>query len=61
MSGLSHQDYLGLQEWIEFYHKDYGYVGKVEGKFYDGQGKPTAYKDEARSLRNPEFRFSLQQ
>ena len=48
MSGLSHQDYLGLQEWIEFYHKDYGYVGKVEGKFYDGQGKPTAYKDEAR-------------
>jgi len=24
-AGLSHSDYLGLQSWLEFYHKDYKY------------------------------------
>ena len=28
VSGLTNQDYLGLQEWTEFYHKDYKYVGE---------------------------------
>ena len=50
VTGLSHQDYLGLQEWLEFYHKDYSYVGKLEGKFYDAEGKATAYKDEVRFI-----------
>ncbi len=46
VTGLSWQDYLGLQEWVEFYHKDYKYVGKVEGRFYDAEGKETEYKRE---------------
>ncbi len=48
IEGLSNQDYLGLQEWTEFYHKDYVYVGKLEGKFYDADGKETAYMNKAR-------------
>ncbi|XP_014676778.1 PREDICTED: neuferricin-like [Priapulus caudatus] len=41
VDGLSHQDYLGLEEWEKFYKKDYKYVGKVRGWFYDELGKPT--------------------
>eukprot|EP00095_Tigriopus_kingsejongensis_P001358 snap_masked-scaffold1322_size48131-processed-gene-0.6 protein:Tk01358 transcript:snap_masked-scaffold1322_size48131-processed-gene-0.6-mRNA-1 annotation:"neuferricin-like isoform x1" len=41
VSGLSGQDYLGLQEWTEFYHKDYTYVGKLVGNFYDPEGRET--------------------
>ena len=26
--GLSAQDFLGLKQWLEFYQKDYIYVGK---------------------------------
>nr|CAG4638611.1 EOG090X0A5G [Cyclestheria hislopi] len=43
ITGLSQQDYLGLKEWVEFYEKDYKYVGNVEGKFYDADGQPTDY------------------
>ena len=46
VSGLTSQDYLGLAEWIEFYHKDYTYVGKVVGRFYDSEGRETPYKRE---------------
>lgn len=42
VSGLSGQDYLGLQEWIEFYHKDYTFVGKLIGRFYSETGEETA-------------------
>ena len=41
VSGLSHGDIIGLKEWIEFYHKDYTYVGKLVGHFYDADGNPT--------------------
>lgn len=44
IEGLSHQDYLGLQEWLEFYHKDYTFVGKLSGRFYDSKGDETMYK-----------------
>ncbi len=46
VTDLSHQDYLGLLDWVQFYHKDYEYVGKVVGRFYDEQGKETEYKKE---------------
>lgn len=28
ISGLSGGDYIGLDEWVKFYDKDYKYVGK---------------------------------
>ncbi|KAL5017353.1 hypothetical protein ScPMuIL_006942 [Solemya velum] len=37
-SGLSHQDMLGLEEWLEFYHKTYKYIGKLNGHYYDKDG-----------------------
>jgi hypothetical protein len=46
LDGLSHQDYIGLEEWLKFYHKDYKYVGKLVGRFYqsDGQVKKFYHK-----------------
>lgn len=41
ISGLSNSDYLGLDEWISFYHKDYKYVGKLIGRFFNADGSPT--------------------
>lgn len=41
VEGLSYQDYIGLDEWSKFYRKDYKYVGKVVGRFYDAKGEVT--------------------
>ncbi|XP_040569152.1 neuferricin [Lepeophtheirus salmonis] len=41
VSGLSLDDYLGLAEWSDFYKKDYAFVGKVIGRFFDKNGKET--------------------
>lgn len=35
---------MGLVDWVQFYHKDYEYVGKLAGTFYDEEGKETEYK-----------------
>jgi len=43
ISGLDDDDYLGVKNWIDFYAKDYAFIGKVEGKFYDSLGNPTEY------------------
>nr|CAG4648782.1 EOG090X0A5G [Polyphemus pediculus] len=43
ISGLEEGDYLGINEWVNFYAKDYPYVGKVQGSFYDAEGNPTEY------------------
>jgi predicted heme/steroid binding protein len=48
IEGLGNQDYLGLQEWLEFYHKDYNYLGKLDGRFYDARGEETEYMAKAR-------------
>ncbi|XP_069135483.1 neuferricin-like isoform X2 [Argopecten irradians] len=42
ISGLSLTDIRGLDDWVKFYKKDYTYVGKVIGNFYDASGSPTA-------------------
>ncbi|EDO44622.1 predicted protein, partial [Nematostella vectensis] len=47
-SNLKNEDLLGIKGWMEFYQKDYKYVGKVVGRYYDAQGKPTAALKEAR-------------
>ena len=43
VSGLSNQDYLGLDDWLSFYHKDYKYVGKLAGRYFNRDGSPTQY------------------
>lgn len=43
VTGLQAQDYLGLQNWVDFYQKDYALIGRLEGRFYDISGQPTAY------------------
>ncbi|XP_060078414.1 neuferricin-like [Ylistrum balloti] len=42
ITGLSLTDIRGLGDWVKFYRKDYKYVGKVVGNFYDEAGTPTA-------------------
>lgn len=32
-----------IQGWVEFYDKDYTFVGKLIGRFYDETGNPTKY------------------
>lgn len=41
VSGLSPARMLGLHDWLSFYQRDYAYVGKLVGRFYDEQGRPT--------------------
>nr|CAG4649533.1 EOG090X0A5G [Scapholeberis mucronata]SVE93765.1 EOG090X0A5G [Scapholeberis mucronata] len=43
IAGLGSQDYIGLRDWLDFYMKDYDYIGKVEGLFFDAKGNPTQY------------------
>ena len=43
VTDLSPGDYIGLDEWITFYHKDYKYVGKLAGRYFDKDGSPTDY------------------
>nr|CDJ98337.1 Cytochrome b5 domain containing protein [Haemonchus contortus] len=39
--GLSHEDLLGIRDWISFYEKDYKLVGVLIGRYYDANGNPT--------------------
>eukprot|EP00884_Botryococcus_braunii_P001478 jgi/Botrbrau1/11330/Bobra.0038s0089.1 len=43
VSALSPEDLKSLVDWRSFYqsHKEYKYVGKLEGKFYTKEGLPT--------------------
>uniref|UniRef100_A0A914R6A4 Uncharacterized protein n=1 Tax=Parascaris equorum TaxID=6256 RepID=A0A914R6A4_PAREQ len=41
VSGLSHQDILGIQEWSNFYEKEYKLVGLLQGTYYDAEGHLT--------------------
>ncbi|KAJ1357591.1 hypothetical protein KIN20_015769 [Parelaphostrongylus tenuis] len=45
--GLSHEDLLGIRDWVSFYEKDYKLVGVVVGRYYDINGNPT---DELRNV-----------
>ncbi|XP_030386487.1 neuferricin homolog [Scaptodrosophila lebanonensis] len=40
---LKPEDLLGLDNWKQFYVKDYVYKGKVIGRFYDEHGAKTSY------------------
>lgn len=47
IEGLSYQDYIGLSDWLSFYNKDYTYVGKLIGRYYNADGSITEYKRKA--------------
>ncbi|XP_048777573.1 neuferricin-like [Ostrea edulis] len=41
ITGLSLRDIQGLAGWVDFYHEQYTYLGKLIGHFYDENGNPT--------------------
>ena len=41
VSGLSPEEMLGVKNWMDFYRKEYTYVGKMIGRYYDTEGNPT--------------------
>ncbi|XP_022668210.1 neuferricin-like isoform X1 [Varroa jacobsoni] len=42
LTGLSEESVAGLANWIEMYHKDYPYMGKLVGRYYTITGEKTA-------------------
>lgn len=40
LTGFTPEQYKSIVEWKDFYRKDYKYVGKVEGRFFDHDGNP---------------------
>ncbi|KAK3730863.1 hypothetical protein QZH41_009968 [Actinostola sp. cb2023] len=50
VTGLSPEEMLGIKEWMDFYRKDYTYLGKVIGRYYNENGKPTSALKEAKAL-----------
>jgi len=43
VAGLSGQDYIGLDDWLQFYRKDYQPAGRLVGRYYDEAGRETQY------------------
>lgn len=41
VTGLGHQDLLGILDWINFYENGYQLVGVLKGTYYDKDGRPT--------------------
>ncbi|PNF29693.1 hypothetical protein B7P43_G13060 [Cryptotermes secundus] len=41
--GLTPQELHSLHEWAQFYRREYKYLGKVIGRYYDTEGQPTPY------------------
>ncbi|CAA0824405.1 Membrane-associated progesterone-binding protein 4 [Striga hermonthica] len=43
LHGLSKSEVKSIVDWREFYFKTYTFVGKLIGRYYDKEGKPTKY------------------
>ena len=41
VSALSPEEMMGVKDWMDFYRKDYTYVGRLVGRYYDSHGEPT--------------------
>jgi cytochrome b involved in lipid metabolism len=41
LEGLALREYLGIVDWVETYEKEYTYVGRLIGTFYDRNGEAT--------------------
>ncbi|XP_043190042.1 neuferricin-like [Amphibalanus amphitrite] len=44
VDGLSGQDYIGLEEWLEFYRRDYREVGLLVGRYFGEDGRGTEHQ-----------------
>nr|CAD2196263.1 unnamed protein product [Meloidogyne enterolobii] len=49
ISGLTDEELLSIASWIEFYEKDYKFVGVLFGIYYDRDGKATPLLDNINS------------
>ncbi|XP_046396960.1 neuferricin isoform X2 [Ischnura elegans] len=47
---LTPQQLKGLQGWLEFYIKEYKYVGKLIGRYYDPMGRKTEYLQQVEEI-----------
>jgi len=48
---LKPEELLALKKWVETYEKDYLSVGRLVGRYYDEEGRPTEYgKDVERAI-----------
>lgn len=43
LQGLSSSEVKSVLDWRDFYFKTYLFVGKLVGRYYDDQGRPTKY------------------
>ncbi|XP_074870136.1 neuferricin isoform X2 [Carettochelys insculpta] len=50
VSGLSPSEMLTIQDWLSFYSKNYIFVGKLVGRFYDENGAPTEVLEQAQAV-----------
>lgn len=41
INGLEPREALEVKTWLDFYEKEYVYLGKLHGTYYDADGKPT--------------------
>ncbi|XP_078535809.1 neuferricin [Lissotriton helveticus] len=41
VSGLSPLEMVSVKNWLSFYHKNYVYIGKLVGRYYDESGRAT--------------------
>lgn len=50
LEGLTAQQVSDIYEWIPTYRKEYRYVGKLAGTFYDNEGKPLPAMKKVKTL-----------
>ncbi|KAF7627194.1 Cytochrome b5 heme-binding domain-containing protein [Meloidogyne graminicola] len=49
VNGLTDEELLSIDNWLEFYEKDYKFVGVLFGIYYNREGKPTQLLDKIKS------------
>jgi len=50
IEGLNYKEYLELKKWLNFYHKDYKYIGKLAGRYFTNEGEETDYNMKVKEL-----------
>ncbi|XP_048374690.1 neuferricin isoform X1 [Sphaerodactylus townsendi] len=61
IEGLSPSEMLAIQNWLSFYRKNYVFIGKVAGRFYDVNGSPTSLLQQAQALIDEGQRLQAQE
>lgn len=42
LNGITDENLLAFSQWVDFYEKDYTFVGKLAGRYYTNEGQPTS-------------------